>query len=316
MAKGDSPPFLMKVDGGRLAPATAWEAERLASYRNGSTVNVVITQEAASWRRRKYWAVLGKVVETCPVKPRTAQDLHDAIRREIGFVDAFHSDGKSLRVTLRSTSKLDEPAFDAFYREAMEVLTEWTGLDAETLGKEAADVGHDEHEQSGAQPHAPSDSGSGDEAQAAAPDQSEIGSPPGERIPSGGDEPMEASPSISDREVGEVSTESAAADLQEGGEQPGPAGDDAPPSGDPRGHAVILSLKAEAVEKFLAVATDPKVPDPHERRGVLAKTKDAWKKEMPGHPEFVRTCTTVADKVIKGVMPIAEAREYLSGLVK
>src|SRR5690606_34393434 len=107
--KGDTPPFQMDIVDGKLIPASAWDAERLATYRPrldargnliAPRVNVVITQEVASWARRRYWAILGVVVKTCQLPPRvrTAQDLHDAVRKQIGFVDSHSSDGKTLTV--------------------------------------------------------------------------------------------------------------------------------------------------------------------------------------------------------------------------
>ena len=191
MAKADhSPPFKMRVDGLHLVPATAWDAERLSTYRNKSEVNVVITQEVASWRRRKYWAVLGMVVKTCPVQQKTATDLHRAVRLKLGIVDSFVTLSGAVKVELRSTSTMDEQEFEAFYHEAMELLSEVTGVDVETLRKESADVGHDEEQDQpdGPQAHDPADSGeapcksgpaaSNPESAAADPSPEEAGPPP------------------------------------------------------------------------------------------------------------------------------------------
>jgi hypothetical protein len=171
--RGDSPPFKMKVVGDKLAPATAWDSERLASYRSGAEVSVVITQEVASWARRRYWAILGVVVKTCPVPPRvrTAQDLHDAIRKQIGFVDSHTSDGQRLTVKLRSTSKLDDQQFEAFAAEAYAELTAMTGVDVLTLGREAPDVGP-QYEQPDDRGASVTGSGSGEASQGTAPDDS------------------------------------------------------------------------------------------------------------------------------------------------
>lgn len=274
MAKGDSPALKMRVEGGRMVPMTQWDQERLLSYRNGAEVNVVITQEAASWRRRKYWAILHKVVETCPVKARTAQDLHDAIRREIGFVDAYNSNGTNLRITLKSTSKLDEQAFAAFFDEAIEVLQEWTGLDAETLGKESADVGRPDDHQSSSEaslPHEDDAAGATTQAPAQAP----------------------AAP-IPDSS-------------QESGREPdGNAGDE---PAKPSGSDVDLRAKMqECINKFIGAATDPKVTDAKDRQGTLVFAKNVWKAELKERPDFVKACTDICNKVVKGQMDPAAAR--------
>lgn len=281
MAKTEqSPPFKMKIENGHLVPASAWDAERLSSYRSGSEVNCIITKEVANWRRRKYWAILGNVVKTCPVRQKRAEDLHKAIRLKLGIVDSFTTLGGATKVELRSTSLMDEQEFEAFYIEAMDLLREVTGVDVETLHKESADVGHNETEQP-AGPASPTvGPGSGD-SQAAAPDQSASGGPE-----------------------------------EDGAEAEATTPSDAPSSADPRSAAVIRNLKVEAVDKFLGVATDKNVPDARDRRGVLEKTKNAWKSELPHHLEFVRVCFVTADKVIKGTMPADEARQYLEGLVK
>ena len=285
MAKSEqSPPFKMKIENGHLVPAAAWDAERLASYRNGSEVNCVITQEVASWRRRKYWSILGKVVKTCPVRQKRAEDLHKAIRLKLGIVESFTTMSGATKVELRSTSLMDEQEFEAYYHEAMDLLRDVTGVDVETLHKESADVGQDEHEQPEQSP--PDDTGSGSSGEETPPAQ---GSAAADQSASGGPE--------------------------EDGADTGATADE--PSSDPRGPLVILNLKAEAVAKFLDPATDIKlVPDPKERRGALVMAAKAWKAEMPHHHDFLKTCFLTAEKVIKGEMPADQAREYLQGLVK
>jgi len=285
MAKAEqSPPFKMKIENGHLVPAAAWDAERLASYRNGSEVNCVITQEVASWRRRKYWSILGKVVKTCPVRQKRAEDLHKAIRLKLGIVESFTTMSGATKVELRSTSLMDEQEFEAYYHEAMDLLRDVTGVDVETLHKESADVGRDETEPAEQPP--PDDTGSGSSGEETPPAQ---GSAAADQSASGGPE--------------------------EDGADTGATADE--PSSDPRGPLVILNLKAEAVDKFLGVALDTKLcPDPKDRRAALVMAAKAWKAEMPHHHDFLKTCFLTAEKVIKGEMTADQAREYLQGLVK
>lgn len=277
MAKAEqSPPFQMTVENGRLAPVTPWDAERLSTYRNGSNVNVVITQEKASWRQRKYWAILNAVVKSCPVKQRRAEDLHKAIRLKLGIVDSFTTLGGSIKVELRSTTSMDEQEFEAFYHEAMDLLRDVTGVDVETLGKEASDVGHEEQESSGS---SEPDAGSGEEASPC-------------------EDPAPTNPAAADQAEPEETVKSSA-------DSSGSAIDN-----------VTRNLMVEAMDKFLYLATDKDVPDPKERRGILAKTKDAWKDALPQHHSFVKACFEAADRIIKGKSKEADEREYLAGLVE
>ena len=175
----------------------------------------------------------------------------------------------------------------------MDLITKMTGIDPETLRRESADVGRDETEQP------------------------EIASPAGETIQPGQDEAMDSAPATEDPSVGAESHQSASGGPDEDGAEPGgaSAGDDAP-SSDPRDPKVILNLKAEAVAKFLELATNKDLPDPRDRREVLVKAKEAWKRELPHHHDFLKACVTTADAVIKGQMPADKARQYLEGLVR
>lgn len=274
MAKAEqSPPFKMRIENGHLVPAAAWDAERLASYRNGSEVNCVITQEAASWRRRKYWAILGTVVKQCPVRQKRAEDLHKAIRLKLGIVESFTTIGGATKIELRSTSLMDEQEFESYYHEAMDLLRDITGVDVETLGKESADVGRDQEKPESRPVRSNGPEGSGED----------------DHHPDDGSASLDSSMDETGIAAGSV---------------------------DDRDPATILNLKAEAVEKFLRVATDKNVPDPKERRAVLEMAKDSWKVSLPHHLDFVKTCMITADKVIKGEMSAEKAREYLAGLVK
>lgn len=286
--KGDTPPLQMDIVDGRMVPASAWDAERLSTYRPrldgrgnliAPRVNVFITQETPSWARRRYWAILGVVVKTCPLPPRvrTAQDLHDAVRKQIGFVDSHSSDGHTLTVKLRSTSKLDDQEFEAYAAEAYAELSEMTGVDVMTLGKEAPDVGRDEQE---------------------------IASPAGETIQSAQDEAMEPASETSQPEVDAGSHQSSAAD-QEGGAETS----DAPSS-------ELIEKMQECLRKFIGVVTDKAVPDKKDRQDILVMTKNNWKDALPTRPEFVKACTTQMNKVLKDEVTVDQARAYLEGLIR
>lgn len=277
MSKAEqTPPFKMQVDGLKLVPAAAWDAERLSTYRNGSTVNVVITQEKAGWRQRKYWAILNAVVKTCPVRQRRAEDLHKAIRLKLGVVDSFTTFGGATKVELRSTTSMGEQEFEAFYHEAMDLLRAETGVDVETLNKESADVGRDEQEQPEVAPH--HDAGSGGSAEGYVSDD--------------GGAPVD---------------QSAAAD-------PAPKETASPPA--ESSGADTIAMMRECLTKFIGVVTDKAVPNKKDRQDILVIAKDEWKKALPTRLDFVKACTAQMNKVLKGEVSVEQARTYLEGLIR
>ena len=242
------------------------------TYRNRSTVNAYITQDKPRKLERQYWAILDRVITTCGVKQRTAEDLHDHIKLKLGFVNAKFDDNGKLKVTLKSAKLMEDPEYEGFFKEAMDYLFDLTGVDPMTLKKEAADVGEDEQEpQSGA----PTSEGSD------------------------GDAPRPNTPDVAAAPI-----EPAAAD-QEGGDNPGEA---APPSD-------LSTLKRECIDKFLAAATDPSVPDAKDRQETVVFAKESWKQSLPTEPDFVRACFETSRKVVRGELKEAAARKYLEGLL-
>lgn len=282
--KSDTPPFRMVVEKGpRLVPATASDAERLDTWRVGSKVNVSFVRNGSRVMERKWWAVLGLVVDRCNVPWTTKEQASEAIKLALDITNMTKTVGGAWMLYPKSLTELDDAELDKAVSRMMDLITEMTGIDPETLRKETADVGRDETEQ----------------PEASSPDDTGSGSSGGEQPPAQG---------------------SAAADQSASG---GPEGDGGEPddgdlpSPDPRDPLVILNLKAEAVAKFLDLATDTKlVPDPKERRGALVMAAKAWKVEMPHHHDFLKTCFLKAEAVIKGELSAADAREYLQGLVR
>lgn len=113
--------------------------------------------------------------------------------------------------------------------------------------------------------------------------------------------------------VGSAATESAPASSQESG---GVEADAQPPAEQEQASAspvdpVHRSLMVECLDKFLAVASDPKVPDAKQRQENLIFVKNAWKEEIKTRPDFVKACTDIANKVIKGQIELSDARGQL-----
>lgn len=80
-----------------------------------------------------------------------------------------------------------------------------------------------------------------------------------------------------------------------------------------RNPSVIRELKRECKDKLLQIANSDLPAG--ERRGVLERTKNVWKDELPEGLEFVRICFETTDKVIKKELTSEFALKYLNGLV-
>jgi hypothetical protein len=281
MSKHESPPFRMRVESGRLVPAAAWEQERLATYRNGSFLTVQITQQKNRKLERKYWAILHEVVEHCPVKQRTAEDLHRAIRLKLGVVDAFFTVDGKLRVDVKSTTGMEDPEYQRFFDDAMALLHEVTGVDPLTLNAESADVGEDETEPS-AGAHTVDEGSGGVTSHSPGPAAADS-SPQGTSI--------------------EVPADEAVADLGAGEAQ-----------ADPAVPAPAGRTKAECLKAFMRTATDAETTVT-ERRETLAQMKEWWKSELPDDLDFVKQCLQTTDKVAKGELLADAARKYLGAML-
>lgn len=152
--KDDRPPLRMTVADGKLSPADAFSAERLDSYRNGTTMFVQPITDPQSKKRRKFWAILGLVLNSCETRWRTTKDAANDIKRFFGLVDEGGTIGGVRIMYPRSLNDLSEPEFEEFYEDAMLYLQRETGIDPETLSKEAPDTGADEPPASDSPPEA------------------------------------------------------------------------------------------------------------------------------------------------------------------
>jgi hypothetical protein len=144
MGKHETPAFRMKIERGRLIPVTAFDAERLDSYQNGSELRVSITQPKNDKLLRKYWAILGKVVADCPTPWNNKDQASEALKLSLGIVDYGKTVSDKFFQYPKSLTELDDPEFRAYYDDAMALLHKITGVDPEQLGAESPDVGEDE----------------------------------------------------------------------------------------------------------------------------------------------------------------------------
>lgn len=139
-AMHETPPLRLRVGNAGLSPVTQFDAERLASYRNGSEVWCSITQDL-NWKLvRKYWAILGKVVKDCPLPAgiNTTEQLSNALKMAYGHTDPQKTLTGQWRVVVKSLNDFtSETEFEAFFEASMVALEKLTGVDPLTLRAES-----------------------------------------------------------------------------------------------------------------------------------------------------------------------------------
>ncbi|TIN80745.1 hypothetical protein [Mesorhizobium sp.] len=204
MGKHESPPLKMTIEGGKLVPATAYDAERLDSYRRGTKVNVVMVRDGGRVMERKWFAVLGLVVKQCNVPWQNKEQASEAVKLALGIVNLTKTVGGDFMAYPKSLTELTDPELDEAVRDMMDLIHRMTGIDPATLKKEIADVGEDEHEPS--EVVAPSSDAGSEEAPspgqfAADP----IDAPSGEKIRATKDATMDAAPMTGQSTVGAAS---------------------------------------------------------------------------------------------------------------
>lgn len=144
MSKSDFPALRMVIENGRLAPATQFDQERLNSYRRGTVVYVRFTEEKDRVLVRKWFAILGLVLKQCQTPWKNKDEAHEAIKLALGIVNLSKTVTGQYMAYPKSLSDLEDPELQEALTNMTELLSRMTGVDVETLSKEAGSVGADE----------------------------------------------------------------------------------------------------------------------------------------------------------------------------
>ncbi|WP_155773406.1 hypothetical protein [Rhizobium leguminosarum] len=220
-------------------PATTYDAERLDSYRVGSTVNVRFTADRMRPLERKYRAILGKVIKECATPWTNAEAAHQALKLACGYVNVGKTASGQFMQWPRSIAEFEDPEMEDYYESVLAILRRITGVDVEALRKETAHIVENEdpdpatgeiieHEttESGSSPHPEPDA---DEA-----------------TPPASSAEIDESPSSSISPIPDAST-------PDGGPAPGedPAGGETAPSQPPAGseNEVLIRFAADLLPK-------------------------------------------------------------------
>ncbi|NTA27449.1 hypothetical protein [Allorhizobium ampelinum] len=150
MSKNQPPPMRMKVERNALVPASSFDAERLASYRIGSTVSVRFTADRMRPLERKYRAILGKVVKECETPWTNAEAAHQALKLACGYVNVGKTATGKFMQWPRSIADFDDAEMLDYYESVLVLLSKLTKVDIETLRGEISHVSEEDDEDSDA----------------------------------------------------------------------------------------------------------------------------------------------------------------------
>lgn len=121
---------------GRLAPVSAWDAELMASEKDGQEFNLVRRSKRSRPHSSMYWAQIGLIVKATGAFA-TAEHMHTWIKVKLGYTaPIFGPKGEVIGMSVDSAAfdKMDQSAFNGFYEKAV-------GLIAHEMGIDVADVG-------------------------------------------------------------------------------------------------------------------------------------------------------------------------------
>lgn len=272
-SKSDAPALRLVVERGpKLVPASAFDAERLDTFKPGRVLRFTPIEEADRKDIRRWWAILNRAVKDTKTPWRTATQASEAIKLALGIVEYGKTVGGQFMQWPKSLKELDDEELAEAVRDMAALLHKMTGVDPLEWNRESADVGRDEIEQP--ETSSPDDTGSGSSGEETPPAQ-----------------------------------DSAAADQSAGAADPSPEEEDASQvstSGDDNYRRL---LKLECVDSFIGIATrgDTSI---EAKRKQMADTLRAWRNE-PVPPDFIEKCRDAAGRIVKKESTVEREREYL-----
>lgn len=158
--KTDQPPLKVTVEGGRLIPASAYDAERLDTYRRGTTLNVFITHEKQRVDEKKWWASINRAVKECKTPWQNSAQASEAIKLALGIVNLSKTIGGDFMAYPKSLTELGDPDLEEAVRGLFDVLYRVTGVDPEEWRRQVSEIREDQDDEPSSVPPS-EDAGSG-----------------------------------------------------------------------------------------------------------------------------------------------------------
>ncbi len=136
-SKNERPIYHMLIVNGKMVPATAYDEERLFTYRANTRVRVQITELRDRPMIRRWWQVLGLVLKQCKTPWQTKDEASEAIKLALGIVSIGKTRHGDYMQYPRSLTELDDVELDSAVDMMIELLSRMTGVDVAELKKEA-----------------------------------------------------------------------------------------------------------------------------------------------------------------------------------
>lgn len=306
MTKHDAPPFRMKVDRGRLVPATPYDAERLDTYRNGTEVNVRFTRAKQRVGEIVWHASINRAVKQCRTPWKTAEEASEAIKLSLGIVHLAKTVGGAWMHYPKSLTELTEPELDEAVEDLFRVLYGVTGVDPDSWREQAA---AQKRETSGG-PEIPAGPAIALDGHAIEQEPASNGKPLSIDAVGHGDTPPCAAVAVHTVEGHTIDGSTAAGDAPAATKsRDGPGSS---PAADLKSQ-MVGSLRQECMNKLLVLASDRALAV-EERAAAIENVRPAWLETLFGEPDFLRAVFKTALQVARGELALCQARKYLDGI--
>jgi hypothetical protein len=143
--KSDAPAFRFIVEPGpKLVPASAYDAERLDTFKVGRVLRFTPVEESDRKDIRRWWAILNRVVKDANTPWRTAAQASEAIKLALGIVEYGKTIHNNYMQWPKSLKELDDEELAQAVRDMGVIIHRMTGVDPLDWSREAPDVGDDE----------------------------------------------------------------------------------------------------------------------------------------------------------------------------
>jgi hypothetical protein len=133
----DRPSVFLRVTTVGLVPCSAYDAEQIARFGMGSTVEAILHEPQSEKQARLLWRIVGIVADNTDDYPN-ADALMLALKIRLAHADSVSLLGGGLHLNPRSLKELDREGLSRFFDRAMEVISSEVipGLDIKKLVKD------------------------------------------------------------------------------------------------------------------------------------------------------------------------------------
>ncbi len=112
-------------------PADSVELGKIHGLKNGETYKAVVTKPRNSQHHRKYWAMIGLIMDNLPDEMallfRTPDHLHTELKLQAGLFDIHYTlGGKEIpKVHSINFGAMDQIEFEAYYDKTLEIVAKY-----------------------------------------------------------------------------------------------------------------------------------------------------------------------------------------------